>query len=74
MDLWFRIRRKAPELVGVAGFKSSPKDGLVEIGYSMPEAHQRNGYRTETVRVLVGWALQNRDVRVVVAHPLPEPH
>jgi RimJ/RimL family protein N-acetyltransferase len=71
-NLWFCIRRKAPELVGVAGFKGSPKDGFVEIGYSMLEAHQRNGYCTEAVRVLVCWALQNRAVRVVVAHTLPE--
>jgi [ribosomal protein S5]-alanine N-acetyltransferase len=71
-NLWFCIRRKPPELVGVAGFKGSPNHGFVEIGYSMLEAHQRNGYGTEAVRVLVGWALQHRAVRVVVAHTLPE--
>lgn len=42
-----------------------------EIGYSMLEADQRSGYCTEAVRVLVGCALQNRTVRVVVAHTLP---
>jgi len=71
-NLWFCIRREPPELIGIAGFKDSPKEGFVEVGYSILEAHQRNGYCTEAVRVLVGWALQNSAVRVVVGHTLPE--
>jgi len=71
-NLWFCVRREPRELVGVAGFKGSPKNGLVEIGYSMLEAHQRNGYCTEAVRALISWALQNQDVQGVVAHTLPE--
>ena len=71
-NLWFCIRREPSELVGIAGFKGSPKDGFVEIGYSMLEAHQGNGHWTEAVRVLVDWALQNRAVQAVVAHTLPD--
>jgi len=37
----------------------------------MLEAHQRNGYCTEAVRTLIGWAFQHRAVQTVVAHTLP---
>jgi ribosomal-protein-alanine N-acetyltransferase len=67
-NLWFCIRRDPRELVGNAGFKSRPKD---EIGYSMLEAHQRNGYCTEAVRTLIGWAFQCREVQTIIAHTLP---
>ena len=70
-NLWFCIRRDPRELLGNAGFKGTPRDGLVEIGYSMLEAHQRNGYCTEAVRALLGWALQQPAVKIVVAHTLP---
>jgi RimJ/RimL family protein N-acetyltransferase len=71
-NLWFCVRREPRELVGNAGFKGGPTDGLVEIGYSMLETHQRQGYATEAVRALVGWAFQNSAVRRVVANTLPE--
>ena len=70
-NLWFCIRREARELVGNAGFKGSPTDGLVEIGYSMLETHQRHGYATEAVQALIDWAFQNRGVQRVVADTLP---
>jgi len=53
-NLWFCVRRKPRELIGNAGFKGSPKDGLVEIGYSMLEMHQRQRYATETVSSRLG--------------------
>jgi RimJ/RimL family protein N-acetyltransferase len=59
-------------LVGGAGFKGSPRDGVVEIGYSMLEAHQGHGYCTEAVRALIGWAFGHPEVRLVIAHTLPE--
>jgi RimJ/RimL family protein N-acetyltransferase len=52
-NLWFCIRREPRELIGNVGFKGGPKDGLVEIGYSMLEMHQRHGYATEAVRGLL---------------------
>lgn len=71
-NLWFCIRREPRELVGNAGFKGSPGDGLVEIGYSMLEAHQRNGYCTEAVKALIAWAFGHSAVQTVIAHTLPE--
>ena len=70
-NLWFCIRREPRELIGNAGFKGGPKDGLVEIGYSMLEMHQRHGYATEAVRGLLSWAFQNPEVQRVVADTLP---
>jgi RimJ/RimL family protein N-acetyltransferase len=71
-NLWFCVRRQPRELLGNAGFKGSPKDGFVEIGYSMLEIHQRNGYCTEAVKALIQWAFQHREVQTVVAHTFPE--
>lgn len=68
--LWFCIRREPRELIGNVGFKGRPKDGFVEIGYSILEAHQRNGYCTEATRALIGWAYEHQAVEVVVAHTL----
>ena len=70
-NLWLCIRRDPRVLVGVAGFKSSPKSGFVEIGYSILEAHQRNGYGTEGVRALIAWAFQHPGVQIVVGHTKP---
>ncbi len=71
-NLWFCIRREPRELVGSAGFKGSPKDGVVEIGYSMLEAQQRNGYCTEAARALIRWAFGHPEVKMVIAHTLPD--
>ena len=70
--LWFCLRRQPRELVGGAGFKGVPQDGVVEIGYSMLEAHQRNGYCTEAVRALIGWAFGHPEVKMVTGLTLPE--
>jgi ribosomal-protein-alanine N-acetyltransferase len=70
-NLWLCIRRDPRVLVGVAGFKGSPKSGFVEIGYSILEAHQRNGYGTEVVRALIDWAFQHPGVQIIVGHTLP---
>ena len=71
-NLWFCIRREPRELVGGAGFKGSPQDGVVEIGYSMVEAQQRKGYCTEAVHALIEWAFRHPEVKMVIAHTLPE--
>jgi RimJ/RimL family protein N-acetyltransferase len=70
-SLWFCIRREPRDLVGNAGFKDAPRDGAVEIGYSMLEAHQGNGYCTEAVQALIVWAFTPPEVKMVIAHTLP---
>lgn len=44
------------ELVGGGGFMGPPKDGAVQIGYSVIDQHQRKGYATEIVTALIKWA------------------
>jgi len=70
-SLWFCIRREPRALVGSAGFKGPPKERSVEIGYSMLETQQRNGYCTEAVRALLDWAFAHAEVDTIVAHTLP---
>ena len=59
-------------LIGQAGFKGPPGlDGTVEVGYSVMEDRQRNGYGTEATRALIQWAFSHPDVRRVVAETYP---
>lgn len=71
-QLWYCLLRQPRVLLGSAGFKGIPAGGLVEIGYSMLEEHQRNGYCTEAVRTLIDWAFQHPEVNMVIAHTLPD--
>src|SRR5262249_54218768 len=60
-------------LVGNAGFKGRPAaDGTVEIGYSVMEDRQRQGFGTEAAEALMKWAFSHPDVRQVVAETYPE--
>jgi len=71
-SLWFCVRREPRVLVGSAGFTAPPREGCVEIGYSMLEAHQRNGYCPEAVRALLDWAFARSEVGTVIARTLSE--
>jgi len=57
-------------LVGTAGFKGPPADGVVEIGYSVVASRQRRGIATEACRALIERAW-SRGADVVLAHTLP---
>lgn len=70
--LWYCIRRSPRALVGSAGFKGPARDGIVEVGYSMLETDQRNGYCTEAVRALISWAFAHPEVRMIIGHTLEE--
>ena len=53
---------------GLVGFKGYPDDcGEVEIGYGIDPAVQGQGYMTEAVRAMIGWAFQDPACRAVVA-------
>lgn len=63
----------ARTLVGTCGYTGPPStDGTVEVGYSIVEDHQRNGYATEAVRGMVSHAFALPAVRRVIADTLPE--
>jgi ribosomal-protein-alanine N-acetyltransferase len=73
--LWYLVRDQgspSPELVGNAGFKGRPVNGICEIGYSLLPTHQGRGYATEAAQALVAWAFAHPEVNCVAAETLPE--
>jgi RimJ/RimL family protein N-acetyltransferase len=72
--MYWMVLREGPKgrtLVGVAGFKGMPKDGMVEIGYGVVTEHQRRGYATETVRAFLAHAFASLRVERVTAETYP---
>lgn len=68
---WYAIaagdEKDGPVLVGSGGFKGPPREGTVEIGYSVLPQFQGRGLATELVGGLVRWALRQPGVARVVA-------
>lgn len=64
------VARSPRRVVGNGGFRGAPQDGVVEIGYSILEAEQGQGFATEAARALVNHALAQPGVRRVIAHTL----
>lgn len=61
--------------IGNGGFKGKPdQDGIAEIGYSVMQDHQRQGYAPEAVRALLAWAFSHPEVKRIIAHTLPDLH
>lgn len=70
---YFALKRGgAPQLVGAGGYKGPPRDGFVEVGYSILHAHRRRGYATEATRGLAARAFAKLDIDRVLAHTLVE--
>ncbi len=67
------VHRVTGTAVGSCAFKGPPtSDGVVEIAYGIDPDHQRNGYATEAATALVAFAFASGQVRLVIAHTLPE--
>jgi len=70
------VRRLGPSLprtlVGAGGYKGPPRNGAVEIGYSILPEHRRLGFASEATRGMVARAFEHPEVRLVVAHTLPD--
>ena len=66
--VWVMIERESRSVVGDIGFMGPPdKDGSVEVGYSEIPGRRRDGYATEAARAILAWALDQPDVKAVVA-------
>jgi len=72
-SFWYLVTTDDPcELAGICGFKGRPdQSGSVEIGYSILGCFQRQGFATEAVVRLVGWAFSHHNVHEVCAETLP---
>ena len=57
----------AAQIIGSIGFKSAPKDGVVEIGYGIAQAARGRGYATQAVRQIAAVAFATGKVEVVRA-------
>ena len=69
---WLPIHKKDKILIGSCGYKGSPEDGMVEIGYEIIESYRENGYGTEIAQVLIKNAFDYPEVSMVQAHTLAE--
>ncbi|MEY2854243.1 MAG: hypothetical protein RL030_1375 [Pseudomonadota bacterium] len=58
--------------VGACMFKGPPADGVVEIAYGIDPDQQGKGYATEAAQALFAYALASGEVRLVLAHTLPD--
>jgi len=61
------------EVVGWGGFKGSPRDGVVELGYEVAVGHRGRGTATAATLAMLEQARADRDVTTVIAHTLPGP-
>ncbi len=65
---WLMVLLEKQKGIGMAGFKGAPAGvGQVEIGYGISGAYEGQGYTTEAVRTLLGWAFSHPDCQSVVA-------
>jgi RimJ/RimL family protein N-acetyltransferase len=71
--IWFAIRVEDGLVIGDGGFKGAPDgDGVVETGYALVEQARGQGYGSEFVRALIGWAFAHPEVTAVTAETLPD--
>lgn len=73
--LWVFLLKSDDGLVAVGngGFKGPPdQGGIVEVGYSLMPAHQRQGLAPEAVEALIGWASKDNRVVGYIAHTLAD--
>jgi ribosomal-protein-alanine N-acetyltransferase len=68
LTYWLLVVSRDQFGAGLIGFKGTPADGgEVEIGYGIDAAYQGQGYMTEAVRAMIGWAFRHQACRGVVA-------
>jgi RimJ/RimL family protein N-acetyltransferase len=58
-------------LIGTVSYKGPPKNGVVEIGYTVVPSWRRRGLATEASRALIEAAWEH-GAEVVIAHTFPE--
>ncbi|WP_199246189.1 GNAT family N-acetyltransferase [[Phormidium] sp. ETS-05] len=73
---WYIIATENPNqrtLIGSAGFNGYPDEsGTLVIGYAIIDSYQNQGYATEAVKALIGWAFLQPQVNQVVAETFPD--
>lgn len=73
LSFWLLLRKSDRFIVGSADFKNIPHGGgEVEIGYGLGKAFEHNGYMTEAVQAMCGWAFRQPGVSSVIAETYPD--
>ena len=49
-------------MIGHIGFHDAPKEGVLELGYTVFEKHRRQGYATEAIQGMMRWASEQHGV------------
>lgn len=66
--LWTIISKADNKMVGDLCFVGEPNEaGEIEIGYGTYEAFRGNGYMTEAVSGMIGWAKEQTGVKAIIA-------
>ena len=58
------------EVVGLCGYKGAPRDGYVEIGYSVAPSRRRLGYATRAVAMILRAASADSNMQAVTAETI----
>ncbi len=65
---WLIVIKEYKTGAGLVGFKGYPDEkGVTEIGYGIDERYQRQGYMTEAVKALIGWAFSHPECMTITA-------
>jgi RimJ/RimL family protein N-acetyltransferase len=70
--LFLVVRRADGLVIGDGGFVGPPSAGVASIGYEIVPGARRQGYATEVIGAMTGWALEQPGVREVRATTLPD--
>lgn len=66
--MWLmKLKGKPDTIIGDLCFKGLSGDGMVEIGYGVYPAYERQGYATEAVRAMIDWVIKRDGVKSVEA-------
>lgn len=68
---WIMLDKHKQMVIGDIGFKGSPINGIVEIGYYVSKIHRNQGYAREAVEAMLQWAFSHEDVTIVTASCQP---
>ena len=65
---WFVMLKESSRIIGDIGFKGKPdEERMSEIGYGFLEEYRNQGYATESVQALIGWAFETDEADILVA-------